>query len=79
MIRKFVKSGEYAVALQYADQILARYPNHVETLRTKGSLLLKMGERDAAVETYRKAEEIESNPRVREILNGLERRNRTKN
>ena len=79
MIRKFVKSGEYAVALQYADQILARYPNHVETFRTKGSLLLKMGERDAAVETYRKAEEIESNPRVREILNGLERRNRTKN
>jgi tetratricopeptide (TPR) repeat protein len=78
MIRKFVKSGEYAVALQYADQVLNRYPNHVETLRTKGSLLLKMGEREAAIETYRKAEEVESSPRVREILEGLERKNKSK-
>lgn len=74
MIRKYIRSGDLAIALQYADQLLSRYPNHVETLRTKGSLLLKMGERDAAIETYRKAEEIEPNPRVREILQGLERR-----
>ncbi len=78
MIRKFIRSGEYSVALQYADQILSRYPNHLETLRTKGSLLLKMGERDAAIETYRKAEDLESTPRVREILDNLENRNKNK-
>ena len=72
MIRKFIKTGDYAIALQYAEQILRRYPNHVETLRTKGSLLLKIGERDAALETYRKAQDIEPNAKVAEQIHILE-------
>ncbi len=72
MIRKFLKSGDYSIALQYAEQILGRYPNHVETLRTKGSLLLKIGERDGALETYRKAQEIEPNTQVGEQIKKLE-------
>jgi tetratricopeptide (TPR) repeat protein len=74
MIRKFLKSGDYAIALQYAEQILGRYPNHVETLRTKGSLLLKIGERDGALETYRKAQDIEPNAQVGEQIKKLESR-----
>ena len=72
MIRKYIKTGDYAIALQHAEQILRRYPNHVETLRTKGSLLLKIGERDAALETYRKAQDIEPNAKVAEQIHILE-------
>jgi Tetratricopeptide repeat len=72
MIRKYIKSGDYAVALQYCEQILRKYPNHVETLRTKGSLLLKMGERNAALETYRKAQDIEPNAKVAEQIKIIE-------
>ncbi len=72
MMRKFIRSGDYPIALQYAEQILARYPNHAETLRTKGSLLLKLGERDAALEAYRKAEDIEPDARVRDTIKSIE-------
>jgi hypothetical protein len=73
MIRKMVREGNYSLALQYADQLLKRYPSHAETLRTKGSLLLKIGEREAALETYRKAEEIEPDPRVAKQISELEK------
>lgn len=72
-IRKLVREGNFALALQYADQLLKKYPNHVETLRIKGSLLLKIGERQAALEAYRKAEEIEPNARVAQTINELEK------
>ena len=73
LVRKLVREGNYALALQYADQVLKRYPNHAETLRMKGSLLLKIGERQAALDTYRKAEEVEPNPRVAAQIAELER------
>ncbi len=73
MIRKLVRDGNFALALQYADQLLAKYPAHVESLRIKGSLLLKIGERAAALEAYRKAEEIEPNRRVAAQIAELER------
>ena len=73
LIRKLVREGNFALALQYADQLLKKYPNHVESLRIKGSLLLKIGERQAALEAYRKAEEIEPNPRVAQQIAELER------
>lgn len=74
MIRKHLKTGDYSLALQYAEQILARYPQHVETLRTKGSLLLKMGEREAALATYIKAQDVEPSGQVQEQINKLESR-----
>jgi len=74
MIRKYLKTGDYSIALQYAEQILAKYPQHVETLRTKGSLLLKIGEKDAALATYLKAQEIEPSPQVNEQILKLESR-----
>jgi tetratricopeptide (TPR) repeat protein len=63
-IQKLVKQGNYALALEYSTQLLQRYPNHAETLRTKGALLLKMGERNAALEAYEKAQETEFSSRV---------------
>jgi tetratricopeptide (TPR) repeat protein len=63
-IQKLVKQGNYALALEYATQLLQRYPNHAETLRTKGALLLKIGERDAALEAYQRAQDIAPSARV---------------
>ena len=72
-IRELVQQGNYALALEYAEQLLSRYPNHVQTLRTKGSLLLKMGEREAALKAYYKAQEIEHDPRVDEQIKTIEK------
>jgi len=72
-IRQLVKDGNYAVALEYAEQLLKRYPNHVQTLRAKGSLLLQMGEREAALKTYYKAQEIEPDPQVAGEISKLEK------
>ena len=73
MIKKLVKQGNYSVALEFVDQLLQRYPQHVESLRAKGSILLKMGEREGALEAYRKAQEIEPNPQVRKQIESLEK------
>jgi tetratricopeptide (TPR) repeat protein len=72
-IRELVKDGNYALALEHAELILKRYPNHVKTLRTKGSLLLRLGERDAALKAYYKAQEIEPDARVEEQIRTLEK------
>jgi tetratricopeptide (TPR) repeat protein len=61
------------LALEYATQLLQRYPNHVETLRTKGALLLKMGEREAALESYQKAQDITPNSRVAKQIDELKK------
>lgn len=71
MIKNLVKQGNLSLALEYIDQLLQRYPNHVESLKIKGSLLLKMGEREAALEAYRRAEEIQPDPRVQKQIEEL--------
>lgn len=73
-IRELVKEGSYGLALEFADQLLKRYPKHVKTLRTKGSLLLQLGERDAAIKAYREAQEIEPDGKVEEMIVKLESR-----
>jgi tetratricopeptide (TPR) repeat protein len=78
-IQKLAKQGNYSLALEYATQLLQRYPNHAETLRTKGALLLKMGEREAALEAYQKAQDVAPNSRVAkqiEVLKKEEDKNR---
>lgn len=65
--------GNYSMALEWAELLLARYPSHPETLRAKGSILLLLGEREKAIEVYEAAEEIESDPDVRRQLDELQR------
>ncbi len=63
--------GNYQLALEWCELILARYPSHPGTLRAKGSILLLLGEREKAIEIYEEAEEIESDQAVREKLEEL--------
>jgi hypothetical protein len=72
-IRELVKEGNYALALQFADQLLARYPNHLKTLQAKGSLLLRMGEREAALQAYYRAQEIDADDRVAKQIENIEK------
>ena len=73
MVKRLVKQGNMSLALEYVDQLLQRYPQHAESLRAKGSILLKLGEREAALEAYRKAQEIEPNEQVRKQIVDLEK------
>ncbi len=70
-MQEALAGGNYQLALEWCELILARYPSHPETLRAKGSILLMMGERDKAIEIYEEAEEIESDPAVRDKLEEL--------
>ncbi len=72
-IQKLAKSGNYSLALEYVTQILERYPQHAESLRTKGALLLKMGEKKAALASYQKAQELEPSQRVQKVIDNLEK------
>lgn len=72
-IRSLADEGNYQLALQYCDQILERYPNHVQTLRAKGSLLLKMGELKASLEAYNKAQDIQFDKRVADQIQKIEK------
>ncbi len=67
-----LEQGNYELALEWAELVLARYPSHPATLRAKGSILLLLGERDKAIELYETAEEIESDPSVRRKLEELQ-------
>jgi hypothetical protein len=68
-----IKAGNYALALEWAELVLARYPSHPEFLRMKASVLLLIGEKAKAIQVYEKAEEIESIPSVRKKLDELEK------
>lgn len=72
-MQEALASGNYQLALEWAELVLARYPSHPETLRAKGSILLMLGEREKAIETYEAVEEIESDPAVRKKLEELQR------
>lgn len=72
-MQEALSSGNYQLALEWCELVLARYPSHPETLRAKGSILLMLGEREKAIETYEAAEEIESDPGVRKKLEELQR------
>ncbi len=71
-MQRAIESGNYQLALEWCELILARYPSHPETLRAKGSVLLLMGERDKAIEVWEAVEEIESDPAVRRKLEELQ-------
>lgn len=71
LMQEAMKTGNYQLALEWCELVLARYPSHPETLRAKGSILLLLGEKDKAIEIYQQAEEIESDPAVRKKLEEL--------
>lgn len=73
-MQEALSSGNYQLALEWCELVLARYPAHPETLRAKGSILLLLGERDKAIEVYEEVEEIESDPTVRRKLEELQDR-----
>ncbi len=72
LVQDAIAGGNYALALQYIQAVLDRYPSHPIFLRAKGSVLLLMGEREKAIELYEQAEEIESDPLVRQKLKELQ-------
>lgn len=71
-VQEATRAGNYTLALEWIELVLARYPSHPEFLRAKGSVLVMMGERPRAIEVYEKAEEIESDPAVRRQLDKLQ-------
>lgn len=71
LMQEAIAGANYALALEWCELVLARYPSHPETLRAKGSILLLLGEKEKAIETYEQAEEIESDPKVRKQLEKL--------
>ncbi|MCA2961347.1 MAG: tetratricopeptide repeat protein [Silvanigrellales bacterium] len=71
LMQDAIRLGNYTLALEYCEAVLARYPSHPEFLRAKGSILLLVGEREKAMETYEKAEEVESDPKVKAKLQEL--------
>ena len=72
LMQEALAGGNYQLALEWAELILARYPSHPETLRAKGSILLLLGEREKAIEVYEEVEEIETDPAVRRKLEELQ-------
>lgn len=73
-MQQAIEGGNYELALEWCELILARYPSHPATLRAKGSILLLLGEREKAIEVYEAVEEIESDPAVRKKLEELQSR-----
>jgi tetratricopeptide (TPR) repeat protein len=73
LMQEAIKGGNYQMALEWCETVLARYKSHPEFLRAKASLLLMMGERDKAIEIYEQAEAVESDPAVRKKLEELQR------
>ncbi|MGA9520681.1 MAG: hypothetical protein WBV82_04405 [Myxococcaceae bacterium] len=73
LMEQATRGGNYHLALEWCETVLARYKSHPEFLRAKGSLLLMMGEREKAIEIYEQVEAIESDPGVRKKLEELQR------
>lgn len=71
-VQEAIRAGNYSLALEWVELVLARYPSHPEFLRAKASILLMMGERAQAITVYEKAESIESDPAVRKKLEELQ-------
>lgn len=71
-VKDAMKAGNYGLALEWCEVVLARYPSHPQFLRAKASLLVLLGERQKAIEIYEKAEAIESDPAVRKKLDELQ-------
>ncbi len=68
-----VRARNYSLALAIVEKVLNRYPSHPEFLRAKGSVLLLLGEKEKALESYETAQDIEFDPSVERKLRELDR------
>jgi tetratricopeptide (TPR) repeat protein len=75
-MQQALSSGNYALALEWCELVLARFPSHPETLRAKGSILLLLGEKEKAIQVYEQVEEVETDPTVRRKLEELRKQDR---
>lgn len=64
-------AGNYTLALRIIESVLNRYPQHPEFLRMKGSCLLSIGEKHAAIEVFEKAQSIDPDQQVNHLLKQL--------
>lgn len=72
MLDDAIRARNYALALQIVEKILARYPSHAEFMRSKGSILLLLGEKTKAIEVYEAAQDLEFDPAVERKLKELD-------
>lgn len=62
-VRQAAQKGDLQAALRLADELLQRIPLDFDGHYTKGEILLMLGERDAALASFKKAAEIFPIPR----------------
>jgi len=67
------RKGDLGKALSIADELLARTPLDFEGHYRKGELLLELGRRDAALESFKKAKEIFPIPKHNDAVEALDK------
>ena len=70
-VQDLVGQSNFALALQVIENVLKKYPQHPEFLRMKGSCLLSIGEKNAAIEAYEKAQSVDPDSQVESLLKNL--------
>ncbi len=71
LLEKYMKNNNYASALILTDKVLERYPSQVEFMRAKGSIYLLMGEKEASISTFEKAQAIDYSENVQYQIDNL--------
>lgn len=71
LLEKYMKKNNYASALILTDKVLERYPSQVEFMRAKGSIYLLMGEKEASISAFEKAQAIDYSENVQYQIDNL--------
>lgn len=71
LLESYMKKNNYASALILTDKVLERYPSQVEFMRAKGSIYLLMGEKEASISTFEKAQAIDYSENVQYQIDNL--------
>ena len=71
LLEKYMKKNNYASALILTDKVLERYPSQVEFMRAKVSIYLLMGEKEASISSFEKAQAIEYSDNVQYQIDNL--------
>ena len=71
LLEKYMRKNNYASALLLTDKVLERYPSQVEFMRAKGSIYLLMGEKEASISTFEKAQAIDYSENVQYQIDNL--------
>ena len=71
-----LQMGQTQVALDSLDRALGSDPGHEQAALMRGLLLLQLGDRDGAVATWERANEVRASPRLQQVT-GMAREGRT--